>query len=115
MRGKVRDLSFPFCPSRKFLALLLIACSLYAEWKNTKGPRTLTYSFKVLRKERVTKDIPTSELPFSKTEFRKELAATRLADLKGPGIVTGLPGIVPFGTKHNVTVGPGPSSDPARH
>lgn len=58
--------------------------SLYAEWKNTKGPRTLTYSFKVLRKERVTKEIPTSELPFSKTEFRKELAATRLADLKGP-------------------------------
>jgi len=58
--------------------------ALYAEWKDTKGPRTLTYSFKVLRKERLTKDIPTSELPFSKTEFRKELAATRLADLKGP-------------------------------
>ena len=58
--------------------------ALYAEWKDTKGPRTLTYSFKVLRKERMTKDIPTSELPFSKTEFRKELAPTRLADLKGP-------------------------------
>jgi len=58
--------------------------SLYAEWKDTKGPRTLTYSFKVLRRERVTKDIPASELPFSKTEFRKELATTRLADLKGP-------------------------------
>ena len=58
--------------------------ALYAEWKDTKGPRTLTYSFKVLRKERLTKDTPTSELPFSKTEFRKELAATRLADLKGP-------------------------------
>jgi len=58
--------------------------ALYAEWKDTKGPRTLTYSFKVLRRERLTKDIPTSELPFSKTEFRKELAATRLADLKGP-------------------------------
>ena len=58
--------------------------ALYAEWKDTKGPRTLTYSFKVLRKERVTKDIPASELPFSKSEFRKELAATRLADLQGP-------------------------------
>jgi transglutaminase-like putative cysteine protease len=58
--------------------------ALYAEWKDTKGPRTLTYSFKVLRRERVTKDIPASELPFSKTEFRKELAATRLADLGGP-------------------------------
>lgn len=67
--------------------------ALYAEWKDTKGPRTLTYTFKVLRRERVTKDIPTSELPFSKTEFRKELALTRLADLKGPekelaGIIT---------------------------
>ncbi|MGA8752186.1 transglutaminase-like domain-containing protein [Candidatus Deferrimicrobium sp.] len=57
--------------------------ALYAEWKDTKGPRTLTYTFEVLRRERVTRDIPTSELPFSKTEFRKELAATRLADLKG--------------------------------
>jgi transglutaminase-like putative cysteine protease len=58
--------------------------ALYAEWKNSKGPRTLTYSFKVLRRERVTKEIPAQELPFSKTEFRKELAPTRLADLKGP-------------------------------
>jgi transglutaminase-like putative cysteine protease len=58
--------------------------ALYAEWKDTKGPRTLTYTFKVLRREHVTKDIPTSELPFSKTEFHKELAPTRLADLKGP-------------------------------
>jgi transglutaminase-like putative cysteine protease len=58
--------------------------ALYAEWKDTKGPRTLNYTFKVLRKERVTKDIPTVELPFSKSEFRKELAVTRLADLQGP-------------------------------
>jgi len=58
--------------------------ALYAEWKDTKGPRTLTYSFKVLRRERVTRDYPPSELPFSKSEFRKELAATRLADFKGP-------------------------------
>jgi transglutaminase-like putative cysteine protease len=58
--------------------------ALYAEWKDTKGPRTLTYSFKVLRRERVMKDIPAPELPFSKSEFRKELAPTRLADLNGP-------------------------------
>jgi len=58
--------------------------ALYAEWKEMKGPRTLTYSFKILRRERVTKEIPAQELPFSKTEFRKELAPTRLADLKGP-------------------------------
>jgi transglutaminase-like putative cysteine protease len=58
--------------------------ALYAEWKDTRGPRTLGYSFKVLRRERVTKDIPASELPFSRTEFRKELAANRLADLQGP-------------------------------
>ena len=50
-----------------------------------RAPRTLTYSFKVLRRERVTKDIPASELPFSKAEFRKELAATRLADLERSG------------------------------
>ncbi len=35
--------------------------SLYAEWKDTKGPRTLTYTFKVHRKERVTKDFPKVE------------------------------------------------------
>ena len=58
--------------------------ALYAEWKNTKGPRALTYTFKVLRRERVTRDVPLSELPFSKSEFRKELALTRLANLKGP-------------------------------
>jgi len=58
--------------------------ALYAEWKGTKGPRILTCSFKVLRRERVTKGIPSPELPFSKSEFRKELAPTRLADLQGP-------------------------------
>lgn len=58
--------------------------ALYAEWKDTKGPRTLTYTFRVLRKERVTRDIPLSELPFSEAEFRRELGPNRLADLEGP-------------------------------
>jgi len=58
--------------------------ALYTEWKDTKGPRTLTYTFKVHRRERVTKDFPKAELPFSKTEYRKELAPTRLANLQGP-------------------------------
>jgi transglutaminase-like putative cysteine protease len=58
--------------------------ALYAVWKDTKGPRTLTYTFKVLRKERVTKDFPKAELPFSNSEYRKELAPTRLANLQGP-------------------------------
>lgn len=58
--------------------------ALYAEWKDTKGPRTLTYTFKARRKERVTKDFSKMELPFSKAEYRKELAPTRLANLQGP-------------------------------
>jgi transglutaminase-like putative cysteine protease len=58
--------------------------ALYAEWKDTKGPRILTYTFKVLRKERVTKDFPKAESPFSNSEYRKELAPTRLANLQGP-------------------------------
>jgi len=58
--------------------------ALYAEWKDTNGPRTLTYTFRVHRMERVTKDFPKAELPFSKTEYRKELAPTRLANLQGP-------------------------------
>ncbi len=58
--------------------------ALYAEWKDTKGPRILTYTFKVLRRERVEKDFPRREIPFSPAEFRRELAPTRLADLSGP-------------------------------
>ncbi|MGA6993659.1 MAG: transglutaminase domain-containing protein [Candidatus Deferrimicrobiaceae bacterium] len=57
--------------------------ALYAEWKDTKAPRILTYTFKVLRRERVTKDFPRKELSFSPDEFQRELAPTRLADLQG--------------------------------
>jgi len=58
--------------------------ALYAEWTDTKGPRTLTYTFKVLRRERATRNVPSAELPFSKAEYRGELAPTRLAGLEGP-------------------------------
>jgi hypothetical protein len=58
--------------------------ALYAEWKDAKGPRILTYTFQVLRRERVTKDFPKTELPFSNAEYRKELGPTLLANLKGP-------------------------------
>src|SRR3970040_431603 len=37
--------------------------ALYAEWRDTKGPRSLTCTFKVLRKERITKDFPKTEMP----------------------------------------------------
>jgi transglutaminase-like putative cysteine protease len=47
-------------------------------------PRTLTYTFKVHRKEQVTKDFSRAELPFSNAEYRKELAPTRLSNLQGP-------------------------------
>jgi transglutaminase-like putative cysteine protease len=57
--------------------------ALYAEWRDTKGPRSLTYTFRVHRRERVTKDFPKVELPFSKAEYRKELAPTRLGNLQG--------------------------------
>lgn len=58
--------------------------ALFAEWKDTKGPRRLTYTFRVRRTERVTRDFPRTELPFAREEFRKGLAPTRLADLEGP-------------------------------
>ncbi|MGA7104436.1 MAG: transglutaminase domain-containing protein [Candidatus Deferrimicrobiaceae bacterium] len=57
--------------------------ALYAEWRDTKGPRSLTYTFQVHRRERVTKDFPKAERPFSKAEYRKVLAPTRLANLQG--------------------------------
>ncbi len=58
--------------------------ALFAEWNGAKESRTLTYTFRVRRRERVTKDFPETEPPFAKAEFRKELAPTRLADLAGP-------------------------------
>ncbi len=57
--------------------------SLYAEWGIPSNDRTLTYTFKVKRKEVVKKDFPKKELPFSKEEFKKYLKATRLGPIDG--------------------------------
>jgi len=50
--------------------------ALYAEWNTPTNNRTLTYTFKVKRKEVVKKDFPKKELPFSKEEFKEYLKAT---------------------------------------
>lgn len=57
--------------------------ALYAEWNGPSKERTLTYSFKVKRKEVVKKDFPQKELPFSKEEFKKYLKATSLGPTTG--------------------------------
>jgi transglutaminase-like putative cysteine protease len=57
---------------------------LYAEWERVRGDRILSYSFRVSRKERVDNVAPAQELPFSRQEFRKELAATSVGPTGGP-------------------------------
>jgi transglutaminase-like putative cysteine protease len=56
---------------------------LYAEWNSPSEKRTLTYTFKVNRKEVVKKDFTKKELAFSSEEFRKYLRATSLAPTTG--------------------------------
>lgn len=57
--------------------------ALYAEWNSPSKNWTLTYSFKVKRKEVVKKDFPKKELPFSKEEFSQYLKATSLGPTTG--------------------------------
>lgn len=57
--------------------------ALYAEWNGPSKERTLTYSFKVKRKEVVKKDFPKKELAFSKEEFKQYLKATSLGPTTG--------------------------------
>lgn len=57
--------------------------ALYAEWNGPSKERTLTYSFKVKRKEVVKKDFPKKELAFSREEFRQYLKATSLGPTTG--------------------------------
>jgi transglutaminase-like putative cysteine protease len=49
---------------------------LFAEWEGPRASRTLTYSFHVVRREAVTRDLSGGELPFSPGEFRQYLAPT---------------------------------------
>jgi transglutaminase-like putative cysteine protease len=56
---------------------------LYAEWKNSTKERTLTYTFKVRRKEVVRRDFPKDEPPLSQEEFTKYLIATSLSPTGG--------------------------------
>ena len=57
--------------------------ALHAEWNGHSKERTLTYTFKVKRKEGVKKDFSEKELPFSRGEFKKYLKATSLGPNTG--------------------------------
>ncbi|HAM34222.1 MAG: hypothetical protein A2Z26_00305 [Deltaproteobacteria bacterium RBG_16_66_15] len=57
---------------------------LFAEWKNVPGKRTMTYAFRVVRKELVTRSLPEKELSYSREEFRKELAPAAVVPTDGP-------------------------------
>ncbi len=56
---------------------------LYAEWKGPEKERTLTYRFKVRRKEVVKKNFPKKEVPLNETEFSRYLPATALGPTGG--------------------------------
>lgn len=56
---------------------------LFAEWRNVSGERTMSYTFRVSRKELVTRDFPEKELPYSREEFRKELAPAAVIPTDG--------------------------------
>jgi transglutaminase-like putative cysteine protease len=57
---------------------------LFAEWKNVSGERTMTYAFRVSRKELVTRNFPEKELSYSREEFRKELSPATVVPTGGP-------------------------------
>lgn len=56
---------------------------LYAQWDGPSKERIMTYSFKVNRKEQVTKGFPESELKFSPKEMDKYLRPARMLPLDG--------------------------------
>jgi transglutaminase-like putative cysteine protease len=59
------------------------ASTLHAEWREPAGERTLTLSFRVVRKEAVRKDFPREEPSFPKEELRPFLGPTRLGPTDG--------------------------------
>jgi transglutaminase-like putative cysteine protease len=56
---------------------------LFAEWDAPAPKRTMTYSFRVARKEAAAKDFPGTELPFSPEEFSSDLSPTRRGPTNG--------------------------------
>lgn len=56
---------------------------LYAAWAGPAQERTLTYAFRVTRRERVPRDFPATELPFSRKEFGEFLGPTALGPTDG--------------------------------
>ncbi|MDI7259401.1 MAG: transglutaminase domain-containing protein [Thermodesulfobacteriota bacterium] len=56
---------------------------LYAEWKNPVRDRSLTYIFKVKRREVVKRDFPKDETFVNKKEFERYLMATSLSPIGG--------------------------------
>jgi transglutaminase-like putative cysteine protease len=57
--------------------------ALYAEWNGPVQERKLLFSFKVKRKELVTKNFPKKETPFSPDEFKVYLGPTSLGRTEG--------------------------------
>jgi len=56
---------------------------LFTEWNAPAPKRTLTYSFRVERKEASAKDFPAVELPFSREEYSLYLSPTRRVPTDG--------------------------------
>jgi transglutaminase-like putative cysteine protease len=57
--------------------------ALYAEWTGASKERTLTYSFKVKRREVVAKDFPKTESTLSRDEVKEYLKGTTLGPVTG--------------------------------
>ena len=56
---------------------------LFAEWAAPSPKRTMTYSFRVVRKETSRKEFPATELPFSREELAPYLSPTRRGPTDG--------------------------------
>lgn len=56
---------------------------LYAQWDGAAEERTLTFSFRVSRKEVVTRNVSAEELPVSREEFRDYLAPSAYGPTDG--------------------------------
>ncbi|MFN3739220.1 MAG: transglutaminase-like domain-containing protein [Thermodesulfovibrionales bacterium] len=56
---------------------------LYAEWKEPVSERILKYTFKVKRKEQITRNFPKKELNFSRKEMEKYLRPAKFLPIDG--------------------------------